>query len=432
MKFSSPGNVIRAFATMRMGLTLLAIIIVLSAVGTLIPQESDISAAGPVLHFFYHTLGFGNLYHSWWFGSLLFFLCLNVAYCSLSRLPVLWRDTFSPPVWPAAMSWQRECRLALPPDEAAQRMRQRLKQSGFRVWDIGTDRLYARKGQLAPWGTFLIHASILIIALGSFYGSMAGFQYSVLLAPGDSVTIGAGPYPAPGRPFELRLNTFTTELYPNGQVSDWISNFTVTRDGEDALSQDVKVNHPFSYQGVSFYQASYSNLYEITQQAAGHNARKLRLEEKQPIILDDRLGIAVVPLKYLPDFDPKHPMVSQSAQPLNPHVIYMAYSGGRPLGMNAVAIGNPLSIPGSPIELVFNVVQEASGLDVKHDPGLPLVFTGFSIMGAAFFLSLLSHRRVIWAEIRPNGESTLLVVTISGRSQLLTEELSRLCQNLAN
>jgi len=432
MKFSSPGNVIRAFATMRMGLTLLAIIIVLSAVGTLIPQERDISAAGPVLHFFYHTLGFGNLYHSWWFGSLLFFLCLNIACCSLSRLPVLWRDTFAPPVWPAAMSWQRECRLALPPDEVAQRMRQRLKQSGFRVWDIGTDRLYARKGQLAPWGTFLIHASILIIALGSFYGSMAGFQYSVLLAPGDSVTIGAGSYPAPGCPFELRLNTFTTELYPNGQVSDWVSNLTVTRIGEDVLSQDVKVNHPFSYQGVSFYQASYSNLYEITQQATGHNARKLRLEEKQPIILDDRLGIAVVPLKYLPDFDPKRPMVSRSAQPLNPHVIYMAYSGGRPLGMNAVAIGNPLSIPGSPIELVFSAVQEASGLDVKHDPGLPLVFTGFSIMGAAFFLSLLPHRRVIWAEIRPNAESTLLVVTISGRSQLLTEELSLLCQNLAN
>jgi len=61
MKFFSPGEIVRDFATMRVGLTLLAIIIVLAGAGTIIPQEREIDA-GPVLHFFYHTLELGSLY----------------------------------------------------------------------------------------------------------------------------------------------------------------------------------------------------------------------------------------------------------------------------------------------------------------------------------------------------------------------------------
>jgi len=61
MKSFSPGKIVRDFATMRVGLTLLAIIIVLAVAGTIIPQEREIDA-GPVLHFFYHTLELGSLY----------------------------------------------------------------------------------------------------------------------------------------------------------------------------------------------------------------------------------------------------------------------------------------------------------------------------------------------------------------------------------
>lgn len=430
MKSFSPGKIVRDFATMRVGLTLLAIIIVLAVAGTIIPQEREIDA-GPVLHFFYHTLGLGSLYHSWWFSTLLFLLCLNMACCSLCRLPALWRETVAPPPWPLAAAWQRECRLDCPPEAATRQLKQFLERAGFRIWDFAGNRLYARKGQLAPWGTFLVHTSVLLIALGGFYGSLAGFQYSIRLAPGEVVTIGARPNPGVGRPFELRLNSFATELYPNGQVSDWISNLTVVRDGNEVVSQDVKVNHPLSYGGISFYQSSYATFYDIEQRMAGRSGRTVRAEERQPLILDNRQGLAVVPLKYVPDYDPQRPLVSRSARPLNPHVIYMAYSDGRPLGMNAVPLGKPLTLPGTPAELVFVAVREVSGLEVKHDPGLPLVFAGFGIMSAAFFLSLFPRRRVVVAEARNDGEAAVLLIAIHGKPQLLEEELSGLCRDLA-
>lgn len=422
---------VTAFATMRAGLALLAIIIVLAVAGTLIPQERDIHAAGPVLSFLYHTVGLGDLYHSWWFSSLLLLLCLNVAVCSAIRLPALWRDTFAPPAWPEAVAWQRKCSLAVPPAEAADILKTSLAREGFRVWDIGQGRIYARKGRIAPWGTFLVHASILLIALGGFYGSLAGFRYAVTLAPGEAVTIGDRNHPGVGQPFEIRLQKFTTELYPDGRVSDWISSLSVIRDGAEIANQDVKVNHPLSFQSISFYQASYATLYDAERRREGKPAGTVRAGEKQPIILDEQQGVAVIPLKYLPDFDPRQPLVSRSPEPLNPYVVCALYSGGRPLGMNAFPLGKPITFPGSQTELIFRTVIDASGLDVKYDPGLPLVFAGFAVMSAAFFLSLYPRRRVVCAEITPAGGQTVIAIAMFGKSPLLAEELSRLCRTLA-
>ncbi len=423
---------VKAFATMKTGLALLAVIIVLAVAGTLIPQERDIHAAGPVLSFLYHTVGLGDLYHSWWFSSLLLLLCLNVAVCSAVRLPALWRDTFAPPVWPDAIAWQRECPLAAPPAEAAALLKKSLSQGGFRVWDMGQGRIYARKGRAAPWGTFLVHASILLIALGGLYGSLAGFRYAVTLAPGETVAIGTGSHPGVGRPFEIRLRGFTTELYPDGRVSDWISSLSVVRDGAELASQDIKVNHPLSFQGISFYQASYTTLYDAERRREGKPQGTVRAGEKQPIILDEHQGIAVIPLKYLPDFDPRQPHVSRSAEPLNPHVICALYSDGRPLGMNAFPLGKSITFPGYDTELIFRAVIQASGLDVKYDPGLPLVFAGFAVMSAAFFLSLYPRRRVVFAVITPAGAQSAVAIAIFGKSPLLAEELARLCAALTS
>ncbi len=432
MRYITASRAVKAFATMKTGLVLLAVIIVLAVAGTLIPQERDIHAAGPVLHFLYHTVGLGDLYHSWWFSSLLFLLCLNVAVCSAVRLPALWRDTFALPVWPDAIAWQRECPVAAPPAAAAALLKTILARKGFRVWDIGSGRIFARKGRVAPWGTFLVHVSILLIALGALYGSLAGFRYSLTLAPGETAVIGNQIHPGVGRPFELRLNAFTTELYPDGQVSDWVSSLSVIRDGAELAAQDIKVNHPLAFQGVSVYQASYFTRYETELRLNGQAVRTISVEEKRPLVLDEQKGVAVIPLKYIPDFDPARPMVSRSAEPLNPHVVGALYRGGRPLGMNAFPLGKPITFPGNDAELVFRAAIQASGLDVKYDPGLPLVFAGFAIMSVAFFFSLYPRRRVALAAITPVGVQSAVAIAVFGKSPLLAEELAQLCASLTS
>lgn len=413
--------------SMKTGLLLLAVIILFSIAGTIIPQERTLSTVGPVFRFFYYTLNLGDIYHSWWFSFLLFCLCLNIAVCSFSRLPALFKTTFFTPSWLPSIAWQKEHRLSASPDDAMGILSHTLDQAGFRVWDVTPYRICARKGQLAPWGTFLVHVSVLLIALGAFYGSVAGFRYTIQMAPGDSVLIGAGEYSGTGRPFTLTLKAFTTEHYSNGQISDWISTLEIVQNEKNEARQEVKVNHPLSYQGISFYQSSYASLYPVEQRSAGRTVQTVRLQEKEPYIVDEQQGIAVVPIKYLPDFDAQNPMVSRSVNPVNPHIIYLAYAGGRPLGMNAIAIGKPLLLPGSSAEVIFHPVQQSSGLEVKYDPGLPLVFAGFALMSLAFFASLYPRRRIVYAQIRPDGNAACLSISLLGKAQLPEEELSKLC-----
>ncbi|MBP1763973.1 MAG: ccsB [Firmicutes bacterium] len=430
MENKSLHHILRIFISMKTALFLLAVIILCSIAGTIIPQERTVTTAGPVFRFLYYTLNFGDIYHSSWFSFLLFCLCLNLAVCSFSRLPTLWKATFSQPVWPNPIGWQQEIRMNTSCETALATIRLSLEKAGFRTQNSQSNRIYARKGQIAPWGTLLVHISVLLIASGAFYGSVNGFRYTIQLTPGETVVIGSSDYPGAGQSFSLALKNFATERYSNGQVSDWISSLEIIQDGKTTAAQDVKVNHPLSYQGISFYQSSYTNVYQARLRFSGLPDQTIQLQEKQPYILDDQQGIAVMPVRYLPDFDPQNPMVSRSPNPVNPHIIYLTYAGGRPLGMNAIPMEKTISLPGSPLEFIFHSVQEASGLEVKYDPGLPVVFSGFILMSLAFFASLYPQRRTVYVEIRPNGNTALLSIAMFGKTQLPEEELQVICQSI--
>ena len=426
---SLPKKFLAFFLSMKTGLFLVALIIFFSVIGTVLPQERTISGAGPLFRFLYYTLNFGDIYHSKGFSFLLFCLCLNIAVCSCSRLPSLWRSTVKVPDWPTGIPWQREYELTLSPDKTMDAARQALVRAGFRIKTISPDRIYARKGQLAPWGAFFVHLSILLIALGAFYGSMYGFRYDIRMIPGESIVIGTDEYPGSGRPFTVTLENFATERYANGQVSDWISSLAIRQDGQKSAEQQVKVNHPLAFQGVSFYQSSYSSVYQAIQETDGYT-RSIRLQEKQPYLIDEQQEISIMPIKYLPDFDPQNPLVSRSGNPLNPYIIYLVYAGAHPLGMNAIAVGKPLSLPGTSMKIIFRSVHDASGLEVKYDPGLPLVFAGFILMSLAFFASLYPKKRIVYAKVEPCRDQTRLSVTMIGKSQLLDAELTQLCETI--
>lgn len=40
-------------------------------------------------------------------------------------------------------------------------------------------------------------------------------------------------------------------------IKDYKSNLTIIEDAKEILTKTIEVNHPLSYKGMSFYQASY-------------------------------------------------------------------------------------------------------------------------------------------------------------------------------
>ena len=71
--------------------------------------------------------------------------------------------------------------------------------------------------------------------------------------------------------------------------------------------------------------------------------------------------------------------------------------------------------------LVIEELKGSTGLELKTDPGVPLVYAGFAGLLATSFLSLLSHSQV-WGKEEDSGESGAALLHVGGRSNRAKEE----------
>ncbi|MCW5212520.1 ankyrin repeat domain-containing protein [Desulfobulbus sp. TB] len=61
--------------------------------------------------------------------------------------------------------------------------------------------------------------------------------------------------------FTIRCNYFDIKYHPDsGMPKEYLTGLTVLEDGKEVLTTIIKVNKPFTYKGVTFYQVSYNQL----------------------------------------------------------------------------------------------------------------------------------------------------------------------------
>ncbi|MYK07419.1 MAG: cytochrome C biogenesis protein CcsB, partial [Synechococcus sp. SB0670_bin_20] len=116
------------------------------------------------------------------------------------------------------------------------------------------------------------------------------------------------------------------------------------------------------------------------------------------------------------------PVLLTVASEQGPVLVYD--SNGEKLGALRVA-GPPLDVDGLPIRITH--VLPASGLLIKRDPGVPLVYTGFAVALLGGGLSVLASRK-LWAVA---AQGKLHVAGISNRDVVgFGEALPRLLDSL--
>src|SRR5215203_848133 len=98
-------------SSVRLGVTLLCILVVLSMIGMLIIQQNVqgfdayYAALTPAEKLVYGWLGFFDIYYSWYFKLLLLTLSLNIILASIDRFPSVWKNIFTHPKLTATRAW---------------------------------------------------------------------------------------------------------------------------------------------------------------------------------------------------------------------------------------------------------------------------------------------------------------------------------------
>src|SRR4249920_3919941 len=85
------------FASIKLAMFLFLMLAMTATIGTVIQQgerpETYVKEYGEEAYRWFLRLGFTDVYHTWWFTSLLGLLCVNSLTCFYKRFPAVWRST---------------------------------------------------------------------------------------------------------------------------------------------------------------------------------------------------------------------------------------------------------------------------------------------------------------------------------------------------
>jgi cytochrome c biogenesis protein len=388
-------------ADLRLAIVLLLAIALFSISGTVIEQGQSLQyyqsnyPEHPALFGFLTwkvllTLGLDHVYRTWWFLSILILFGSSLTACTFTR---------QFPALKAARRWKfydeprqfQKLALSAELDRGSlNSLTPLLEKRRYKVFQEG-DTLYARKGIIGRIGPIVVHASMLIILTGAILGAMTGFMAQEMVPSGNTFQVknivDAGPFALPQIPkdWSVRVNRFWIDYTPQGGINQFYSNLSVLdNQGQEVDKQTIYVNKPLRYRGVTLYQTDW-----------GIAAVRVRLN-KSPIFqipmaqLDTngkgRIWGTWIPTK--PDLSEGVSLLARDLQGM-----LLVYDAAGKL-VSTVRSGMATEVNGITLKIVD--VIGSTGLQIKADPGIPLVYTGFGLLMLGVIMSYVSHSQ-IWA-----------------------------------
>ncbi|MEL6490131.1 MAG: cytochrome c biogenesis protein [Cyanobacteria bacterium J06634_6] len=401
-------ELIPLLADLKLAIGLLLAIAIFSISGTVIEQGQGLTfyqenyPESPALFGFLTWkvvlfLGLDHVYRTWWFLSILILFGASLTACTFTRQITALRwfsrtwNFYSKPRQFGKMALSTEIEGGDLEALKAQLSDRRYKvfEKAGEVGDAG-DMLYAHKGLSGRIGPIVVHASMLLILIGAILGSMTGFFAQEIVPSGQTFKIqnifDAGPWAGPQIPkdWSVHVNRFWIDYSPEGRVDQFYSDLSVLDDaGEEVKRKTIWVNQPLRYKNVTLYQADW-----------GVGAVKVRINNSPVFNLQmaqleaegGRLWGTWVPTK--PDMSEG---VSLIAQDLQGTLLLYDMSGQL---VSTVRAGSSVEVNG--VTLFVDELIGSTGLQIKADPGIPVVYLGFGLLMIGVVVSYISHSQV-WA-----------------------------------
>jgi cytochrome c biogenesis protein len=477
-------------SSVRLGVVQLCIMVVLAMIGMLIIQqnvqgfEPYYASLTPAEKLVFGSLGFFDIYHSWYFNFLLLSLSLNIILASIDHFPTAWTYISKPKLW-ATRDWllNQPQNLTFIIDaenesEVTEKISAAFAKAGLKVKTTESDQIsyatneqghkdfgtivrstnrfvFGESGRINRLGAYFVHVCLLTLFLGHFVALQTGFDADVRMIPGDSTDqIQMIQFDLDKKekfnvqlPFSIACTDIQQTLIdPRGSIDvtntlDWRTQIKVDDPEYGSTVADVSMNKPFSYRGYRFFQAQtipIGNARTITLNLTPQNGGdpvSVDLQRLGSTALAD--GTKVEYEEFLPDFtfnaegkpdtrsgDYNNPVaILGVTPPQGERTRVFAFAGN-------VAENIPVGAPkaGYKWKLTeFEKTPFAHVLSIKYDPFngafVAWYFGGFGLIGALMFVFFFSHRR-IWAliEERETGGFEVVLGGNANRNHVGFEE----------
>lgn len=438
------------FSSVKVGVWLIVITLIASAVGTILPQEMYIPPTLPAAEYYedeygwfgklYFDLGFNNLYSSWWYLILIAMIGISLVICSLDRVVPLYKALKAQKVTRHEGFLKRQRLFGVTPAAVAEdisSLKERLQGKRYHVREENGD-LLAEKGRFSRWGPYVNHVGLIIFLLGGMLRFVPGMYVDKVLwlREGETKVIPEtdGQYYVTNNKFILehydkdKDKTFEAAIDRAGMVAkNYQTNAVLYKRVGPAIPGEkpelkkvkehkIRVNQPLKFESFALYQLDYkldelnTMSFALTDKTTEKTFGDIKIDLYNPKEnYDLGNGYSVEVLSYFPDFEfaENGEPTTKSRIPNNPAFVFRMVSPEKPDGETSfVAIQQTIEPLGdNQYKMAFKGIEtkNVTALTVRKDLTIWIIILGgfifmFGVIQGAYW----NHRRV-WVQNK-NGE----------------------------
>ncbi|MFB9757753.1 cytochrome c biogenesis protein ResB [Ectobacillus funiculus] len=440
------------FSSVKVGIWLIVITLVASAIGTVFPQQMYLPPAVTpseyyadqygVLGKLYYNLGFDNLYSSWWYMVLLASIGISLVICSLDRVVPLYKALKNQRVTrhPSFLKRQRLFGVSSATPEDIAIVQENLIKRRYHV-RTENENILAEKGRFSRWGPYVNHIGLIIFLIGAMLRFVPGMYVDevIWLREGETKEI-----PGTDGKYYLKNEKFIKEVYSKeeedkvfDEAIDRVGNSMIPKNyqtnavlyeavGSTVAGQEpklkkvtdykIRVNDPLKFESFALYQTDYKEG-ELSKMFL-HLEDKTTHEKRGPIEVnlanpeekyDLGNGYRVELLSYFPDFyfDEEGKPSTKTKVPNNPAFVFKMFTPTTPDGeVSFVAIRQNIEPAGTnKYKMTFAGIEtrNATALTVRKDLTLWILALGGTIFMIGVIQGMYWNHRRIWMQ-RIDGE----------------------------
>lgn len=383
-------------ANLKLAIIILLTLALCSSFGSIIEQNKDFQFYQDNYNFFILGVPFykfikifylDNIYSSFWFLSLLVLLAVSLLSCTfVQQLPTL--------------NFSRRYYFYKQPNQF-NRLFLKIKSTKVAksrlVFDLLTknyslffqkDCIYAYKGLISRLGPIIVHISLISILVGSCASSIKGFTSQELIPKSEVFHIqniiktGIFSY-IPQENF--RINDFWSIYNKSGIVKQFYSDISIIdSNGIEMKRKTISVNNPLLFKELSLYQSDWSIL-----------GFRLEITKKQPNSTSKIIQIPVLKINqgnsklWISSFNNDKKTNDNSILLLRDNRGQLNIFNNRGQFIKTQNL-EEINFIENFNQINFIEILPSTGIQIKSDPGLKLIYIGFFVLIISSLISYLS------------------------------------------
>ena len=387
-------KIFRFVADLRVSIFILLFISFFSIIGTVIEQDQSIetyktnySFTNPVFGFLTWDLilkfGLDHVYQTWWFFTLIFLFGLSLISCTfLQQLPSL-KIARRCQFFRTTGQFYRLKISTILTNFSFNKILSRIQEKQYSIFQQ-KNIFYCYKGLIGRIAPILVHFSMILVLLGTIIGSLFGFKAQEIVPKTESFHIqnilNNGQFTIIPNT-SARINDFWITYTKNRTISQFYSDISIlSNQGNEVERKTIAVNYPLIHNGVYYYQTDW-NLIGLRFQNFTHKTIEYPLIN----VFNNQSKI------WLTWIASNNSLTEGAIAIIDNLEGYCSIYNekGKFLGNIELNESGKLNEP-----MILSEVISSTGLQIKTDPGIPIIYLGFFFLMVSTLISYITYSQI--------------------------------------